>query len=384
MEPVADDRDWHSYVGRTRHNYIRRYVNFARDENANYDRLEEELANLLNATEQAWALHAYPEVLQVADSLWCSGGRFLDYRGHARDGIAVLTRAVDAARTLQDQARQEVLLGQLGRAWMAERDWPAARDRFEEALSLARDIGDRQGEASHLGNLGQILLELAQKEQAARHFQMALNLAREIGDVQIEGRVSASLGLLRLSSGTRADILEATGNFEAALGIARQIGDRRGEVSHLGCLGLASELLSRGLSLETFVMGPDPGADDERRRRYNRELEWADQDSLWKAIEYYRRALAVAHEIGDEQMEKKVRGDEERVHAAFRQRCPLSAAESTFQRVGRCPVGGHPASVTYYRDLDTGTIEVSPSNDRLRKGDYAVCDSYHRWAVYKE
>jgi len=116
MDSVAadDDPDWRSYVGRTRHNYVKRYVDLARDENANYERLEAELENLRNANEQAWALHAYQDVLQVADSLWCSGGRFLDYRGHARDGITVLTRAVDAARMLQDQAREEVLLGHLG------------------------------------------------------------------------------------------------------------------------------------------------------------------------------------------------------------------------------------------------------------------------------
>ena len=70
--------------------------------------------------------------------------------------------------------------------------------------------------------------------------------------------------------------------------------------------------------------------------------------------------------------------------AAFRQRYQLSAEESTYQRARRCPVGGHPASVTYYRDLDTGTIRVSLSNDRLRKGDYAVCDSGYCWAVYRE
>ena len=165
---------------------------------------------------------------------------------------------------------------------MAERNWDAARVRFEEALSLARNIGDRQGEASHLGNLGHILLEQLQKDKAARHFQMALKLAREIGDAQIEGRVSASLGLLRLTSRTRDAILESTSDFNAALGIARQIGDRRGEASHLGCLGLAHELLSGGLSLSAFVTGPDPGPDDERRRRYSRELERADQDNLWR------------------------------------------------------------------------------------------------------
>ena len=379
-----DDPDWRSYVGRTRHNYIKRYVDFARDENANYDRLEEELENLRNANEQAWALHAYQEVLQVADSLWCSGGRFLDYRGHARDGITVLTRAVDAARMLQDQAREEALLGQLGRALMAERNWDAARVRFEEALSLAQDIGNRQGEASHLGNLGHILLEQLQKEEAARHFQMALKLAREIRDAQIEGRVSASLGLLRLTSRTRDAILEATSDFNTALGIARQIGDRRGEASHLGCLGLAHELLSGGLSLSAFVTGPDPGPDDERRRRYSRDLERADQDNLWQALGYYQRARGVAHEIGDGQAEEKFSEDEERVGAAFHQRYQLSVEESTYQRARRCPVGGHPASVTYYRDLDTGTIKVSLSNDRLRKGDYAVCDSGHRWAVYQE
>ena len=127
-----DDPDWRSYVGRTRHNYIKRYVDFARDENANYDRLEEELENLRNANEQAWALHAYQEVLQVADSLWCSGGRFLDYRGHARDGITVLTRAVDAARMLQDQAREEVLLR-------------AARSRLDGREKLGRREGSLRG-----------------------------------------------------------------------------------------------------------------------------------------------------------------------------------------------------------------------------------------------
>jgi tetratricopeptide (TPR) repeat protein len=263
---------------------------------------------------------AYGTALEMAEWLWSSGGQFLDVRGHIQEGLQVLTQAAKAADLLGDKTREERLLGQLGRAWMALRNWRTAAEYFEQALTIAKKIGDQQGEASHLGNLGQLQLQQENPLKAADYFQDAMRIATEIPDPQIVGRLRASLGLVKLRNQqligyTLERMIEAIELFKSAVTVARETGDRRGEASHLGCIGGAYELMaSRNLSLPPFVWGsPYPGEDADRYERYKKQLERADQESYLEAYEYYSDALSVASEIGDEQAQEKLHGDRHRV-----------------------------------------------------------------------
>lgn len=317
---IDDGVNWRSYVEGTRNKYINRYASFAQQDTNNYARLEEELANVMNAAQQAVIQRAYGTVLEMAKWLWSSGGQFLDLRGHIQEGLQLLTQAVNAARLSEDKRQEEHLLGQLGRAWMALKNWPTASEYSEQALTIAKEIGDRQGEASHLGNLGQLQLQQENQLKAADHFQDAIKIAREIGDRQMEGRLLGSLGLVKLRNQmsvgyTRERMIEAIEHFKSAVAIARETDDRRGEASHLGSIGGAYELMaSMNVSLPPFVGGsPYPGEDADRYERYKRQLEQANQESYLEAYEYYSHALSIAQEIDDKQTQERLHGDRARV-----------------------------------------------------------------------
>ena len=315
---IEDGVNWRSYVEGTRTKYVDRYVSFAQQNTSDYSRLEGELANLMNSARQAEIQKTARTVLLMAEWLWSSGGQFLDVRGHFREGLQLLTQAVNAARLLGDKSQEGHITGQLGRVSMALRNWPTATEYFQQALAIARAIGDLQGQASHLGNLGQIHLELAQTDsqeenqlRATDCFQAAITIAREIGDRQTEGRLLGSLGLVKLRSQmsvgySRERMIEAIEHLDGAIAIARETGDRRGEASHLGSIGGAYELMgSMHVSIPPFVGGsPYPLEEADRRERYAKELEQADGKSYLEAYEYYSHALSIAREVGDEQMQK--------------------------------------------------------------------------------
>jgi len=315
-----DGFKWRLYVEGTRSNYINHYVSFARQNTNTYLRLGKELENMMTAAQQAGIQRAYSTVLEMTEWLWSGGGQFLDLRGHFQEGQQLLTQAVNAARLLGDRSQEERLFGQLGRAWMALRDWPAAAKYFEQALILAKEIGDREGEASHLGHLGQLQLQQDNLLKAADCFQEAIKIAREIREPQMVGRLWASLGLFKLRNQmsvgySQERIVEAIEDFKNAVAIARETGDHRGEASHLGCIGRAYELMaSMKLSLPPFVGGsPYPGEDAARYERYQKQLEQADQESYLTSYEYYSGALSIAGEVGDEQMQERLHGDRARV-----------------------------------------------------------------------
>ena len=307
---MDDGVNWASYVQDTRSKYVSRYAAFARLNTSNFSRLEEELANVVNAAEQASVQQADDKLLEMADWLWTRGGQFLDLRGHAQDGRFLLTQAVNAARRLGDKTREEHLLGQLGRAWVALGNLENAAQSFEQALTLARKIGDQQGEASHLGNLGQIELQQGNNQKAAECFNDAVTIAKSIGDRQMEGRLWASLAWLKLVHNSREATIEAFADLRKAIQIAKEIGDRRGEASHLGSLGRGYELLGvERLSLPPFVNGPYPLDNVERSKQYDKDLKQANQEAYYRSCQYYGDALKLAVEIKDRQMEQRFRGD---------------------------------------------------------------------------
>lgn len=309
----GDDVNWRSHVEATRTRYVTRYLDFAQRNTKTYSKLETELPNLMNAVQQASAQQQYDSILKMAQWLWSDGGQFLDLQGHFREGTQLLTQAVDAARHLGGKGEEHRFLGQLARAAIALRDWPTSAQHLGEALAIARESGDRQGEANHLGTLGQVQLERNQRSKAEASFRAALEIAQEIGDRQLEGRLWASLGLLKFENFNRAGLIEAIENFEKGIAIARETGDRRGEASHLGSLGRAYELIGLGsLALPEFVSGPYPHDNEVRHRQYSEDLQRANQESFFYAYESYEKALWIAKEIRDRQMQARFRADKSR------------------------------------------------------------------------
>jgi predicted ATPase/DNA-binding CsgD family transcriptional regulator len=100
---------------------------------------------------------------------------------------AVLTEALELARSIQDPvtiARSLSLLGVLGRV---TREWDQSRRYLEEALTYWEDAGDAWGIAYTLAYLGSIECRQGHYQEAARLLEDSLGQFRGIGDVSARG-----------------------------------------------------------------------------------------------------------------------------------------------------------------------------------------------------
>lgn len=315
--------NWRSYIEITKRRYIMHYLAYVQQNTNNYPALENELENIVNATNKASEQDDHKTILEMERWLW-SGGAFLDLRGHISEGWDLIIKAVKAAHSLGQTFQEGRLLGQLGRISLTleitnlSRGTKNPLEYFEQALEIARAINDLQGEASHLGCLGQVYLERGDKRKAVECLQKARKLAVEIGDRQMEGRILGSLGSVELADHTVPATKTAIGYFEGAVVIAREIGDRQGEASHLGSLGRAYEVIARIRPstldfIRPFQWGsPYSGEDAERYARYQRGGEPSDYQ---QAMEYYQQALAVAREISDQQLQDRLQSELARVRS---------------------------------------------------------------------
>jgi len=355
MNLDIDSQYWSSHSKRTKDNYIERYLACARNNTQVYQKLEEEQSNVLEAATLALDRENYQAVMAIENWLWSGGGRWLDLRGHTRSGITLLKQAIEAARSSGDKRREEHLLGQLGRAWMKLENLSEASLCLQQALKIADDIDDPQGKASHLGMLGQINLAQERKDEAVQRFEKAISIAKEIGDDQLIGRLSASLDTVSLAahhSITLDTFYEKIESFDLNLAIAREAGDRRGEASHLGCLGLAWELMASGLLARpnpvNWVRGPYLSEFDRRsleyREKEQEEEEWYEQhlDDYQKPLAYYEQALSVAREIGDWELEKHFEQEIDRVCSRIH---PITASRSVLLQTAHTK-GGQARYVT--------------------------------------
>lgn len=318
MHEDVDSQYWRTYSQKTSENYIKRYVDCAKQNSRLFQKLEIEQVAIMSAADKALERSDYAAVLEIEKWLWSGGGRWLDLRGHTQDGILLLEQAIEAARRSGSRRREQHLLGELGRAWMKLEDEARAERYFAQALKIANEVEDQAGAASHLGNLGELALSRGVKGKAEEHFREALSLAQEIGDRQLEGRLTASLATLRLTRGelTLDNFEQLMDSFEKCLEIAREVEDLQGEASHLGCLGLAWEMLAAGLYEEPrLIQGPYLSEFERRQQEYEartRHYREARGDYS-QALDYYKRALTVAREAGDWQLEKQFEESLDRV-----------------------------------------------------------------------
>jgi predicted ATPase/class 3 adenylate cyclase len=128
-------------------------------------------------------------------------------------------RLLEEARELlcdEDHARLGMVLHNLARLCMGQKDCEAARTLYEAALQHRRAAGDARGEAETLGNMGVLAQNLGQTARARQLYLESLRVARTLRD-----RYSIAILLNNLG-----ELAEAGGELELAVPLfehARQI-----------------------------------------------------------------------------------------------------------------------------------------------------------------
>jgi predicted ATPase/class 3 adenylate cyclase len=223
------------------------------------DRLEIEHDNIRAALRWALTAGRVETGLLFAGRLW----RFWHLRGYLGEGASMidelLARPDGEARS---PGRAKALNGAGGLAYW-KNDFPTARRRYEEQLTLNRELGDRAGLAEAHYNLGFLAAIPGDHDEALRQYEAALALWREIGD---EAGIGAVLFGLALVQYLERSFERADATAIEAIAHARRIRDGYREASALGIririaialdqLDVARETGSRALQL--FAESGDP------------------------------------------------------------------------------------------------------------------------------
>jgi DNA-binding SARP family transcriptional activator/tetratricopeptide (TPR) repeat protein len=210
--------------------------------------------------------------------------------------------ARQAAVETEDRTAEATALTSLGLVDMQQGCYPAAADKFRQALLLFRETRDRNGEAQALHSLAMTDFRQGSYQQAVDEYQQALTLFRETGLRRAEARALGNLGVLLGRLGRRQ---EATDHYQLSLALQREIGDQSGEIITLLRLGNidlqsgrhpeATERVQRALALSRE--GGEAESEAEALTLLG-EVALA-QGQHQRAGEYQRQALAMFREMRD-------------------------------------------------------------------------------------
>jgi tetratricopeptide (TPR) repeat protein len=161
-----------------------------------------------------------------------SWGRFFRFTGLGSAGP--LTRALDMARTSENQQQEARCLETLGDIALDRSDHDTACERYEQALSLYRKVGDLLGEAICIARLGEVALGRSDHDTARERYEQALPLFRKVGSLLGEANCIENLGNIALD---RSDHDTARERYEQALPLFRKVGSLLGEANCIKSLG---------------------------------------------------------------------------------------------------------------------------------------------------
>lgn len=132
----------------------------------------------------------------------------------------------------------------LGNIFSYQGDLPWSRQYYERCLKLERVAGHRRGTSATLSNLGSLCLEQGDTVAAEDYFEQALAIHRELGDQSSLAQTLVNLGQLWE---VRGDYVRAQHCHAESLQITRLIGDRQHEpdaLLHLGLVALGQDQLA--------------------------------------------------------------------------------------------------------------------------------------------
>jgi len=234
------------------------YLTFAqanvRAEPDAWDRLEEELPNLLLAATRAAEARDITAVVSFEEAL-LHESKFLYVRGHYQEIIDVFSQSLAVQEALGVLKHQPRTLNKLayfrGRLGQLEK----AQEIAEKAGRLARDLGDQEQQADSLYYLGIALDGQGKRDSALECFERELETRRRIGNLPRLANCLNSLGLMQETLGEYA---EAIRYIDEAATIYEQLGDEKGVAQCISNRGVPELYMGDyAKAMEDFEAGLD-------------------------------------------------------------------------------------------------------------------------------
>lgn len=258
----------------------------------NYDALEAEKDNLLGASEVAFASGDWESVTQMAYALARYDTGMLGVRGYWGEAAKLGEQALQAARSLQDEAQIAGLSHNLAMMYQSRGEIAEARRLYDESLEISKRLGYQLALASTLHHLAMLAEEQGQLEEAAPLFNESLEISKRVGN---QYGVAANLHELGRLAQNRRDLEEARRLFNESLEIKKSLGNQRGVAITLHQLAMLAE---------------DRGELKEVRRLYAESLEIA------RRVGDQHGVASTLHELGKLVMKE---GDKKGAAQLFRE-----------------------------------------------------------------
>ncbi|MEZ4733370.1 MAG: tetratricopeptide repeat protein [Caldilineaceae bacterium] len=191
-------------------------------------RVEEEYDNLCTVLDCSIAADDAEMGLRLAGALW----RFWHTRGYYQEGFRWL-QGLLARATLCTAARAKALEA-AGILASRQGDYGAARQCYEESLTIWRTLADQQGIGAALHRLGSVALDQGDYGSARALFDESLHIKRAIGD---QLGMASSLHNLGIIAHEQGDDGASRCLYEESLAIERALGNKQGIAVSLNSLG---------------------------------------------------------------------------------------------------------------------------------------------------
>ena len=225
----------------------------------NYDVLEMEKDNLLNAIDMAFELKDWESVGVMAGILTQPGTGMLSIRGYWDEAIQGAEQSLKAARKLENDtlvatALRNIAVMHLNRGGLAQ-----ARKLLVESLSIARRTADARNTAATLHQLAIIAQSQGELDEARRLYDESLEINKKLG---YQSGVAGDLHQLAILAQSSGALQEARRFYDESLQIEQKLDDQNGIATTLHQLGRLAQ---------------EQGDLAEARRLYRESLDIADK-----------------------------------------------------------------------------------------------------------
>ncbi|OLE54147.1 MAG: hypothetical protein AUG51_09960 [Acidobacteria bacterium 13_1_20CM_3_53_8] len=251
-----------------------------------WDALETEKDNLLNAMDIAFELRDWMSVIQLMDAINCDGvNGLLMVRGYWDEAIRRGKQALNVARNLSAENQIARFAHNLAITYQLRGELEEARRLYSESLEITKELANRSGIAANLHQLGRLAQDQGELEEARQLYNESLEINKKLSS---QRGIANTLHNLAAIAQDQGELEEARRLYSESLEIKKRLGDQNGiaiTLHELGRLAQAQEEL------------------EEARRLYNESLEIAkmlgNQSSIATAL-HELGGLAQAHGKSEE------------------------------------------------------------------------------------
>lgn len=173
------------------------------------------------------------EIRDEADSLLRLGSQ-QERLGNLNKAIEYWKQALEIYHRLGDTKSEGLAYDFIGIAYTTLGRYDLAEDALRRRLAIARDNKDILGEIYGLNNVGTILIQREAFDEARKTFEEAYELARSVNSLEGQGLSLSNLGLV---AAAKKDYNQAIKKYEAALTWRRRVKNPIGEANTLNNLG---------------------------------------------------------------------------------------------------------------------------------------------------